>query len=277
VLFQYHPHAEFESRLLAEDKRRFPDIGESFSGASGRNGREALPPRDHDVWRHADLILCASAFTRRSLEEVGCDPKKCRIVPYGIEMPRQPVVANLPPESFQVVFVGSGGQRKGLHHLLLAWKGAKLPKSSRLTLVCRAIDRGIEKMLPEIPRVTLSGGMTQTELDRLYAGATLFAMPSLVEGFGQVYLEAMAHGCPVLGTRNTGLPELGGEADGVFTVEPGDIDALVDKLERLSEALSGDKGIRRRTAARAARFSWPAFRNGVRDALTSSASQTRAT
>ena len=49
-------------------------------------------------------------------------------------------------------------------------------------------------------------------------------MPSLVEGFGQVYLEALAQGCPVLGTANTCLPDLGGEADAIFLVTPGNVE-----------------------------------------------------
>ena len=46
-------------------------------------------------------------------------------------------------------------------------------------------------------------------------------MPSLVEGFGQVYLEALAEGTPILGTKNTALPDLGGEEDGVFLATAG--------------------------------------------------------
>jgi len=64
--------------------------------------------------RHADLILCASAFTRRSLLEAGADERRCRIVPYGIDLPPAPPPAPA-GDAFRAVFVGSGGQRKGLH------------------------------------------------------------------------------------------------------------------------------------------------------------------
>ena len=62
-------------------------------------------------------------------------------------------------------------------------------------------------------------------------------MPSLIEGFGQVYLEALSFGLPVLGTRNTCLPDLGDEGDGIFCVDPGNIEELTSTLERLSELL----------------------------------------
>jgi glycosyltransferase involved in cell wall biosynthesis len=262
VMFQYHPHPELEERILAEDSARHPDVGESLSGKAP----EPLAQRDRDVWQHADLMFCASSFTKRSLLEAGADESKCRVVPYGIEIPTLSAVRP-PPDAFRVVFVGSGFQRKGLHHLLLAWQHAGLPKDSRLTLVCRMIDREIARMVEATPRVEVLTGVGASRLNELYAESSLFVMPSLVEGFGQVYLEALAQGCPVLGTVNTCLPDLGGETDGVFLVAPGDVEALTAKLEMLSRSLPGDSALRRAARACAERYTWLAFRNGIRQAL----------
>jgi hypothetical protein len=62
VLFQYHPHLALERRILADDGARHPGVGESFSGP---DPLPALGRHDGESWRHADLILCASTFTRR--------------------------------------------------------------------------------------------------------------------------------------------------------------------------------------------------------------------
>jgi len=110
-------------------------------------------------------------------------------------------------------------------------------------------------------------GMTQDQLNVSYANGSLLVMPSLVEGFGQVYLEALAHGCPVLGTPNTCLPDLGGEQDGIFLVTPGDVDELTEKLERLSGIVVSAYDLRRAARACAERFTWPLFREGIRQAL----------
>jgi len=266
VLFQYHPHPELERRILRDDAARYPGIGESFGAAPDQVPPEELFRRERDCWRCADLILCASEFTRRSLLEAGCDARLCRVVPYGIDLPE--AAAGKPPaDAFHAVFVGSGGQRKGLHHLLRAWQMASLPASSRLTLVCRVLDEGIKRMLAEVPRIELRRGVPHAELQRLYATSSLFVMPSLVEGFGQVYLEALAYGCPVLGTLNTCLPDIGGEADGVFLVSPGNVEELAAKLRTLAGALPGNSGVREAARRSAARFTWPAFREGVRGAL----------
>jgi glycosyltransferase involved in cell wall biosynthesis len=258
VLFQFHPHPAAEQRILASDRDRFPRFGEAIDDPA---------PRELDAWRHADLIFCASAFTRDSLLEAGADERRCRIVPYGIEPSSAPNGAA--PDALSAVFVGSGGQRKGLHHLLLAWARAALPASSRLTLVCRTMEQEMRALADTTPRVEVVAGLPRAELDALYARSALFVMPSLVEGFGQVYLEALAQGCPVLGTANTGLPELGGEADGIFRVPPADVEALAGRLEALASSLPGDGRIRAAARACASRFTWPGFRERIRRELAS--------
>lgn len=269
VLFQYHPHSDLEQRILTEDSRLHPELGGSLAGDAPGQLPEPLIQHERDCWKHADSIICASAFTKRSLLEAGADEKKCHIVPYGIEVP---AVATAEPltDVFQAVFVGSGVQRKGLHHLLLAWQKAALPASSRLILVCRVINRSIRRLFASLSNVELREGASQAEVVRLYATSSLFAMPSLVEGFGQVYLEALAQGCPVLGTSNTCLPDLGGEADGIFLVKPGSVDELVAKLEHLSKILPGNVSIRQRAHDCADRYPWARFRAGLRAKLEGS-------
>ena len=255
VMFQFHPHPEVESRILEADKKRFPFVRESHTEESGQRLDEQLRQRNRDVWRHADLVFCASTFTRQSLLAAGASEAKCRVVPYGIEVPHLSITA---PQTFTALFVGSGSQRKGLHHLLIAWRQAGLPKNSKLTLVCRTIDSGILKMLAEIPNVELIRGLSQTRLVQQFRKSALLVLPSLVEGFGQVYLEALAQGCPVLGSRNTGLPDIGGEA--VNIIEAGDIDQLTSSLEVLSRDLPGNTRIREVARKTVADFSWLRFR-----------------
>ena len=264
VMFQYHPHPVLEARLLTDDGARYPGIGESFSGTPLGQAET----HEADAWQHADLIFCASSFTRQSLLEAGADAAKCLVVPYGIELPPPPEPSPTQGDGFRVLFVGSGGQRKGLHHLLLAWQRAGLPARSHLTLVCRVIDDGIATLAASTPGVTLLRGVSLAALTRLYHDSSVMALPSLVEGFGQVYLEALAQGCPVLGTANTGLPDLGDERDGIFLVPPGDVDSLAGELERLARLLPTRPDLRIAARACAGRFGWETFRARLRAELT---------
>lgn len=263
VLFQFHPHSQFEDRLLTEDWQRYPQVEQSYQAEVGRDLPPAAKQREQDCWQHADLILCASSFTRDTLLEAGVEPERCRVLPYGVELP---ILKEQPSTShFQALFVGSGIQRKGLHHLLQVWKTATLPQGSRLVLVCRVIDPGIRAIAETLPGVQLLSGVSRETLGDLFQRSSLFIMPSLVEGFGQVFLEALSYGCPVLGTQNTCLPDLGGKVDGIFLSTVGDLEHLQSQLEHLAQWLPGHPTVRQQARACAARFSWQHFRTTLCD------------
>ena len=78
VLFQFHPHPTLERRVLAEDLANHPELATASLAAPLD---ETQGPREYDVWKHADLIFCASTFTKRSLLEAGADERKCCVDP----------------------------------------------------------------------------------------------------------------------------------------------------------------------------------------------------
>jgi len=264
VLFQYHPVPDLEARILANDQTRYSDSYASDREAASTS--VSLIQREREAWKHADLIICASSFTKRSLVEVGADQARCRVIPYGVQASETPE-ARPRGSSFQALFVGTGERRKGLHHLLLAWSRAVLPECSTLTIVSRAIDPNIERLAALTPMTKVIRGLTSARLSELYAQSSIFVMPSLLEGFGQVYLEALANGCPVLGTANTGLPDLGSDDDGIYLVEPGEVDALAAKLQQLSSFLPERPEIRQAALSCAKRFTWRKFRESIRSEL----------
>jgi len=73
--------------------------------------------------------------------------------------------------------------------------------------------------------------VSNDDLALLYQHAQLFAWPSLYEGFGLPVLEAMGHGCPVVTSNVSSLPEAGGEA--ALYVNPTDVVDIADKLEKV--------------------------------------------
>ncbi|HET9367367.1 MAG TPA: glycosyltransferase family 4 protein [Candidatus Udaeobacter sp.] len=259
ILFQFHPHIDFERVVLTEDSKAYPEVTCSYQEATVTSASEAIS-RERESWRHADAIICASSFTKQTLVEAGADPMLCKVVPYGIDLPREETNKAPTFDRFEALFVGSGIQRKGLHHLIKAWVGAQLPKHSRLTLVCRNIDPAISGLARQDSSIALLRMISKEELCNLYRRSSIFVMPSLIEGFGQVFLEALSFGCPVLGTPRTGLPDLGGEGDGIFTVMPGNIVALRESLSRLALTLPGNADLRQQARSCASRFPWSRFR-----------------
>jgi glycosyltransferase involved in cell wall biosynthesis len=102
--------------------------------------------------------------------------------------------------------------------------------------------------------VTLAGYVPDEHLPALYAGASLFVLPSLFEGFGMPVLEAMACGAPVLAADTSSLPEVVGDAGALF--DPLDTGGLAEALVWLCEHTGYREELRAKGFERAGRFTW---------------------
>jgi glycosyltransferase involved in cell wall biosynthesis len=98
------------------------------------------------------------------------------------------------------------------------------------------------------------GYVPDIDMPPLYTGASVFAFPSLFEGFGLPVLEAMACGAPVVTSNVSATAEIG--ADATLLIDPYDTGAITSALESVltNEALRRD--LRERGLRRAAQFSW---------------------
>jgi alpha-1,3-rhamnosyl/mannosyltransferase len=108
----------------------------------------------------------------------------------------------------------------------------------------------------ELDGVRRLGFVAEDDLVALYGAASVFAYPSLAEGFGLPVLEAMACGAPVLTSDVSSLPEVAGGA--ARLVDPLDVDALRDALRGLLEDPDERERLRGLGLRRAADLSWAA-------------------
>lgn len=270
VVFHCHPHVDTEDRIYAQDRACFSDFyGSSHVTASPWRRRTA------DAWRQADLVICASSFSKASLMAAGLPEGRCIVVPYGTGRPAAGAAEQkgghmrtaAPQSGLKLLFVGRNPLRKGLHHLLLAWTNARKNPDDLLTIICRERPASLS-VLAEKGGVRWKESVSEEELHSLYRESDALVVPSLCEGFGHVYLEAMSFGCPVVGTNHSVLADIGGEDAGVFLVEAGNI----SQLTQLITTASGNRmvfGAKRDQAASTPRqFSWGAFRKGVGAAIS---------
>lgn len=161
-----------------------------------------------------------------------------------------------------VLYVGSEEGRKNLSLLIRALAKLRDRLSNiRLVKVGNPSYRrgrkellGLIKMLGLEREVIFAGYVDEDELPAWYNAADLFVYPSLYEGFGLPPLEAMACGCPVITSNTSSLPEVVGDAG--IMVDPHDVDALADAMERVLTDESLREDMRRRGLERAKRFSW---------------------
>jgi len=102
--------------------------------------------------------------------------------------------------------------------------------------------------------VVFTGQIREQDKAPLYSAATVFAFPSLYEGFGMPVLEAMACGTPVLTSQTSALPEVAGDAG--LLVDPYDTDAISHGLSDLLERQELRDELARRGLERARRYNW---------------------
>jgi glycosyltransferase involved in cell wall biosynthesis len=148
----------------------------------------------------------------------------------------------LPDDALVAAYVGRLAPEKGLGRLLDSWPTiAALHPRAHLVFTG---DGQMEDAIRDrrLPRVHLDGARSGTALSEAYASADLFVMPSETETFGNVTLEAMASGLPVLAVAAGGVLEFGRHDENALLVDPACPTGWVTALDRLL----ADPALRRR-------------------------------
>ena len=213
--------------------------------------------------RDATLLLCVSRFTRDEVHRVfGVPMQRLRAVPLaaddGIGTPAAcagdaATLERLGVRAPFVLAVGAAERRKNLPLLERAMPQAvtRVPELM-LALAGPRNERVVGGDLAPWKRTL--GFVSAEELATLYRSAVCLVIPSRYEGFGLPVLEAMRLGTPVICTRASSLPEVGGDA--AIYVDPDDDRGLADEIVRVT----CDAGLRASMAAAgmawSARFTW---------------------
>ena len=137
------------------------------------------------------------------------------------------------PDSTRVfLFVGSGFERKGVRYLIEA--AEKLDSSVTLLIVGKGSGEKFHDIIKK-QRVIFCG--PQKQIEQYYAAADAFVFPTVYEPFGNVHLEALASGLPVITTRYSGASEIIAEGKSGFVVqEPEDTEAIAGSMKKLCDA-----------------------------------------
>lgn len=192
----------------------------------------------HAVQR-ADHVICISESTRRDLVRLmGISEEKTSVVYLGHSLTETRVSTPTVPSPEQpfLLYVGKRGGYKNFKSLLAAYADSAVLKGE-FNLVCFGGGRLTPRELSAMQALGLKSGKVKyasgddTVLAGLYASAAALVYPSLYEGFGIPPLEAMAHGCPVVCSNLSSLPEVVGNAARLF--DPGDQDSLREAIEQV--------------------------------------------
>jgi glycosyltransferase involved in cell wall biosynthesis len=108
-----------------------------------------------------------------------------------------------------------------------------------------------------------------SELRELYSRASVFVLPSIEEGFGMVLGEAMACGCPVIASTNTGASELISDGTEGFIVPIRSPEVIADRLQQLADEPELRHRMGRAALARVQKLGgWDAYGDAWQTALT---------
>jgi glycosyltransferase involved in cell wall biosynthesis len=250
--------------VLAEWRRRLSIPRRRGPGLLASNALAGLLHRhDRLAYRHADGILVSSGNDARFLQTA-----------HGVPLERIGCIAQAPADAFvatpalpldstrlnKMLHIGGFAYWKGVHAVAKA-AGPLFAKNerARLTWVCRESEHDSVRALlsPDTrARVDLVGWSGQDELRDVYDAHGIFLYPSLFDGFGKVFLEAMARGLCVIGTREGGMPDVIESGLNGILVGYNDPEAMVDAVKSLWSLPERAQAMGELAAATAKRYSW---------------------
>ncbi len=225
--------------------------------------------------KRADAIIAVSESSRRDIEAtLGIPADKIHVIGNAVHPSYHPIndswLLAAVRERYNIarkyiLYFGGFDLRKNVQRIIRAY--AALPAAlraeyqlviaGRLHLLGHPLypdPRPLVRELDMGDRIIFTGQIREQDKAPLYSGATVFAFPSLYEGFGMPVLEAMACGAPVITSRVSALPEVVGDA-GVL-VDPYSEPAITEAMGDLLNSPKKRADLSARGRARSRDFSW---------------------
>lgn len=281
VIFAAHPHLAVPAALM----QRFAPNMKIIVVAHGIEVWTALSPLRRRALLCADMVLAPSRFTAQKLSEIqNVPPEKTRVLPWPLSanflrLADQPAGLPLPP-SFPIGRIiltiarwDASERYKGADELVraVAQLQAAIPDLQLIAVgggddLPRLVQ--LAQSLAVSDRVHFFSGLSREQIAACYAHADVFALPSTGEGFGLVFLEAMAFAKPVVGAAVGGTLDVIQDGVNGLLVPPND-------AQKLANALSGllrDDSLRARLGQAGAKivrgkYSFPVFRERLQAIL----------
>jgi UDP-glucose:(heptosyl)LPS alpha-1,3-glucosyltransferase len=171
-----------------------------------------------------DVIFCGVDFAifNSSVRNEGAQLRR------SLGIGREPLV---------VLFVGTNYERKGLDTVFQGISRLRYKEKYRLLVVGKGNIPRYQRFAQKLglQEITVFCGY-QEHMPPFYGAADIFVLPSYYDPFGNVCLEAMACGLPVITTRETGVSELMAHGRSGFVMDhPGEISTLANWLEALED------------------------------------------
>lgn len=208
------------------------------------------------IQQRAAAIFVPTQHVANQCVDHGFNPDVLHVVHHGVDQPSGQAVSlerfNLPREF--VLFVGTQEPRKNLDRLITAMEELNA-RAVDIPLVIVGPDGwGDEPRRASNVEVIHLGRLSTPEVQAMYSHASVFAFPSLDEGFGLPVLEAMAGGVPVVTSQDSAMSEVA--AGAAELCDPDDIASISAALEHVLTSSTHAAALRKAGHKRAAELTW---------------------
>lgn len=194
------------------------------------------------TYKKVPYLIANTQYVKNGVSSAyNLDKEKIKVIYIGLPeswMKEVQKISEIPRKEKQLLFVGGNLQRKGILNLARAVKklNSDIPD---LKVVVIGRDPNLAKVKRRLKKWSVDhqfefkGYISPEELPLYYHQSALLAMPAQIEAYGLVFLEAMACGCPVIGSSKGGSSELFDLTGMGETVNPDDISQIADTILKI--------------------------------------------
>lgn len=256
------PHTVVQERLVAEESGRV--------GIAYKPKEERLIEYEVQSYGQSDALAVPSGFARDSFISEGIISEKITVLPYGANLDQfRPIPGpwdRTRGQRLNILFVGILDARKAIHDLARAVSLCGIP-SATVTFV-GARQRDTDRLLAAAPkdRLRVLPPQSKADLARLYSEADVLVLPSIAEGLALVLGEALACGCPVIASDNTGAVDFITNGVEGFLVPIRSPEKIAERLVWMSEHPTEARAMRQAALRRVQEIGgWDEYGNSVVD------------
>lgn len=162
--------------------------------------------------QRANTIICISRYVRDKVADLMPELKdKCMIIPIGVDPSRSEALVR--KRRGFILGAGRLSHEKGFDVLIKAFRSIseEFPESELIIAGEGEEQTSLDSLVKDMAlrdKVRFLGGIDQGEVRELLRQCAMCVVPSRIESFGSIILEAMAEGAPVIGTSCGGIPEI---------------------------------------------------------------------
>ena len=215
--------------------------------------------RNQMIAREADALMAVSNLLMSRVKPYRGEDKLSRIVPNGVDLTLVPDETENTPRA--VISVGTLKARKCMDRTLEAFArlASDYPDATLTIVGIGEMEQQLRNRIAELgleTRVTLTGGLPHEQVMALMSRSDLFVLPSWGEGYGIVYIEAMAAGCIAVGAKDEGIEDTITDGENGFLVPAGDIDEIHRVMKNVFENREAYDELRRCGQRDAKQLTW---------------------